>query len=73
MSDCYVGSTTRFLQQNAGEAQAARLEKPIVKRSVIGEKCVIGPRSKIVSSLLMDGCQIGAGYETLFIIVMKNK
>lgn len=62
-SECYVGSSTRLYLRSAGEAHATRSEMPIIKRSVIGEKCVIGPKSKIINSLLMEGCQIGGGYE----------
>lgn len=70
VSECYIGPTTRLFLQSAGEAHVARSERPVIKRSVIGEKCVVGPKSKIISSLLMDGCQIGAGYGTLLIAVI---
>ncbi|KAK6103805.1 3-oxo-5-alpha-steroid 4-dehydrogenase family protein [Brugia pahangi] len=60
-SECYIGPTTRLFLQSATEAHIAGSERPIIKRSVIGDKCVVGPRSKIISSVLMDECQIGAG------------
>ncbi|VBB27457.1 unnamed protein product [Acanthocheilonema viteae] len=72
ISDCYVGSTTHLLQQSADETYAARSERPIIKRSVIGEKCVLGPRSKIVGSLLMDRCQIGAGAQIINSIICTD-
>ncbi|KAL3994895.1 Nucleotidyl transferase family protein [Acanthocheilonema viteae] len=72
ISDCYVGSTTHLLQQSADETYTARSERPIIKRSVIGEKCVLGPRSKIVGSLLMDRCQIGAGAQIINSIICTD-
>uniref|UniRef100_A0AAF5Q375 Translation initiation factor eIF2B subunit gamma n=2 Tax=Wuchereria bancrofti TaxID=6293 RepID=A0AAF5Q375_WUCBA len=60
-SECYIGPTTRLFLQSAAEAHVARSERPIIKRSVIGDKCVVGPKSKIISSVLMEECQIGAG------------
>ncbi|KAM3718948.1 putative translation initiation factor eIF-2B subunit gamma [Dirofilaria immitis] len=70
--ECHVGSTTRLFPQNSDEPHFARSEKPLIKRSVIGEKCFIGPKSKIINSLVMDGCQIGAGVQITNSIICMN-
>ncbi|OZC07102.1 bacterial transferase hexapeptide repeat protein [Onchocerca flexuosa] len=72
VSECYVGSTTHLFPLSAGEAHVARSERPLIKRSVIGEKCTIGPKCKIINSLVMDGCRIGAGAQITSSIICTN-
>lgn len=65
-SECYVSSAAELAVLGPGEAPLLRSEKPVIKRSVIGAKSVIGQKTKIINSLLMDGCVVGAGYAKNF-------
>ncbi|VDN32475.1 unnamed protein product, partial [Gongylonema pulchrum] len=64
--ECYVSAAAQFavVQHTAAEEgeiakPLLRSEKPIIKRSVIGANSIIGMKTKIINSLVMDGCIIG--------------
>lgn len=59
-SESYINLSAELSQQNPNDASTSRSGRPIIKRSVIGARCIIGPKSKITNSLLMDDCIVGA-------------
>ncbi|VDM97957.1 unnamed protein product [Thelazia callipaeda] len=71
-SESYISSSVRFYPQIEADTPSARSEKPIIKRSVVGDKCVIGPKCKITGSVLMNGCHIGARAQITNSIICMN-
>lgn len=41
--------------------EGTKIEKALVKRSVIGKNCVIGEKAKITNSVIMDNVKIEEG------------
>uniref|UniRef100_A0A8R1TUS9 Uncharacterized protein n=1 Tax=Onchocerca volvulus TaxID=6282 RepID=A0A8R1TUS9_ONCVO len=58
VSEYYIGSTIHLFLPGADKAHFLRLERPLIKRSVTDEKCTIGPKSKIINCLVIDGVRL---------------